>query len=176
MSEDVKDSRKQKKEEVLMPDFSDLWKEMYFRMEETWANAVKEVISTKTFVDYLDKVLEYNLSSEKVLRQSLDRYAESVPIPTKKDISRLAELIISMEEKVDNLEFQLVQNIETMADSLLKMVKVQEKMQEEIINIREDINSVKLKIAGLEKGEELKDEKKAKSSRKSEKENKDEDN
>lgn len=163
------------KDEILMPDFSDLWKEMYFRMEETWANAMKEVISTKTFVDYLDKVLEYNLNTEKVIRQSLDKYMEHVPVPSKKDVARVAELVISMEEKIDVLEFEFLKNFETMAESLLKMINLQEKLQAEISALRQDVNMLLSRFGNIELDETAKIdaekvEKKSKSSRKAEKE------
>ncbi|SHG52971.1 polyhydroxyalkanoic acid synthase, PhaR subunit [Thermosyntropha lipolytica DSM 11003] len=165
---------RQGKEEIFMPDFSDVWKEMYFRMEEVWANAVKEVISTKTFVDYLDKVLEYNLNTEKLVRQSIDKYMEHAPVPSKKDVARVAELVISMEEKIDVLEFEFMRNLETMAESLLKMINLQEKMQTEIASLKEDIGFIKQRLETMEKKEEAKaepekGERKTRASRKNEK-------
>jgi len=165
-----KNGMRKDREEILMPDFSDLWKEMYFKMEETWANAVKEVISTKTFVDYLDKVLEYNLNTEKVIRQSLDKYMEHAPVPSKKDVARVAELVISMEEKIDVLEFEFLHNFESMAESLLKMVKMQEKIQEEIGALKEEVKSLMGKLTEIEArlaGD--REDKKAKTSRRNEK-------
>lgn len=165
-----KNGMRKDRDEILMPDLSDLWKEMYFKMEETWANAVKEVISTKTFVDYLDKVLEYNLNAEKVIRQSLDKYMEHAPVPSKKDVARVAELVISMEEKIDVLEFEFLRNFESMAESLIKMVDMQEKMQEEIRSLREEIKNLAARMMETDArttGE--REEKKAKTSRKNEK-------
>ncbi|MBO8157994.1 hypothetical protein [Thermosyntropha sp.] len=174
MPENTKNGKKQEegREEIIMPDLSQLWKEIYFKTEEAWANAVREFISTRTFVDYLDKLLEYNLSTEKLLRQSMDRYMETVPLPSKKDIARVAEMVISMEDKVDNMEFQLMKNIDTIANSLLQMLSFQEKLQQEMADLKKQIDSINQKIESMANPVEKtvsKTEKKEKKSRNSKK-------
>jgi polyhydroxyalkanoic acid synthase PhaR subunit len=99
------------KEKIHMPDFAELWKEMYFKTETAWADAFKELISTQTFVGIINKALEQNLSNENVTRQMVDKYMEISPVPSKKDIARVAELVISLEEKIDQLEYQFSQTM-----------------------------------------------------------------
>lgn len=139
------------KEEMHLPDFTELWKEMYFKNESAWAETFKELISTQTFVGIINKSLEQNLSYEKVVRQSIDKYMEMSPVPSKKDISRVAELVISLEEKIDGLEFQFNHTISNMADSLLKMVDYQANIKDELINMRQDLDKLEKKLDTVNK-------------------------
>lgn len=145
------DNKNNQKEEINIPDFTELWKEIYFKTEAAWAEIFKELISTQAFVNYLNKSLEGNLAYEKVLRQSIDKYMEKSPVPSKKDISRVAELVISLEEKIDGLEFQFNQTISNMADSLLKIVDYQASVKEEISSLRQDLNKLEKKIETMNK-------------------------
>lgn len=145
------DNKNNQKEEINIPDFTELWKEIYFKTEAAWAEIFKELISTQAFVNYLNKSLEGNLAYEKVLRQSIDKYMEKSPVPSKKDISRVAELVISLEEKIDGLEFQFNQTISNMADSLLKIVDYQASVKEEISSLRQDLNKLEKKLEIMNK-------------------------
>lgn len=145
------DSVNKTKEEINMPDFTELWKEIYFKTEAAWAEIFKELISTQAFVSFLNKSLEANLAYEKVTRQTVDKYMEMSPLPSKKDIARVAELVISLEDKIDNLEFQFTQTISNMADSLLKLVDYQNNLKEEMLNLRQDLNKLEKKLETMNK-------------------------
>jgi polyhydroxyalkanoic acid synthase PhaR subunit len=127
------------KEKIHMPDFAELWKEMYFKTETAWADAFKELISTQTFVGIINKALEQNLSNENVTRQMVDKYMEISPVPSKKDIARVAELVISLEEKIDQLEYQFSQTMGKMADSLIKMADHQASLKEELHSLQQSL-------------------------------------
>ncbi len=139
------------KEEIQIPDFTELWKEMYFKTESAWAEAFKELISTQTFVGLINKSLDQHLSNEKVSRQIIDKYMEMSPVPSKKDISRVAELVISLEEKIDEMEFQFTHTMASMADSLLKMVDYQAGVKDELNGLRQDLSQIEKKLDNLNK-------------------------
>ncbi len=140
------DKEKEKKDEVIIPDFTEMWKEMYFTNEAAIAEIFREFISTQTFVGFINKTLEQNLSYEKVMRETIDKYMELSPVPSKKDISRVAELVISLEEKVDEMEYQFSQTMDTMTDILTKMADHQVKVKEEVISLGERLNKVEKKM------------------------------
>lgn len=50
---------------IILPDFAELWKEIYFRTEGAWADAFKEFVSTDTFVKMLDQSLTQHLNLRK---------------------------------------------------------------------------------------------------------------
>lgn len=116
---------------IIFPDITELWKEMYFKTEGAWADAFKEFVSTDTFVKMLDQTLNQHLSLEKTSRQNVDKLFELSAAPSKKDLARIAELVISVEEKVDNLDYQLLDNVSRMADGLLAMSGLMEKNQQQ---------------------------------------------
>ncbi len=139
------------KEKIHMPNFTELWKDMYFKTEAAWADAFKELISTQTFVGVINKALEQNLSNENVTRQMMDKYMEMNPVPSKKDIARVAELVISLEEKIDQLEFQFSHTMTRMADSLIKMAEHQAVLKEEVNNLQQSIVKMEKKLENVNK-------------------------
>ena len=139
------------REEIHIPDFTEMWKEMYFKTESAWAEAFKEMISTQTFVGFIINSLDQHLSNEKVARQLVDKYMENSPVPSKKDISRVAELVISLEEKIDAVEFQFTQTMVSMADSLLKMADHQAAVKSELTSLRQDLSQIEKKLDSINK-------------------------
>ena len=101
------------KNDIQIPDMAELWKEMYFTTEGDWAKTMKSFISTETFVAMLDKTLEQYLAMSKISRQQMDKFSEKGVVPSKKDIARVAELVISLEEKIDMMEFQFFDNFKS---------------------------------------------------------------
>ena len=139
------------REKFFVPDYSELWKEWYFRMEDIWAEAFREFITTKSFVNMMNSTLEQYLFNEKLSRQNMDRFLESSPFPTKMDVARVAELAVSLEEKIDNLEFNVLSSLESMADSLLKLVNYQANIKEELEALKKENQALTKKVASLNK-------------------------
>jgi len=110
-------------ENIIFPDYAEIWKELYFNTENAWAKAFTEYVGTETFMQILNKALEQHLSLETFSRKNIDKYMEASLLPSKKDIARIAELVISVEDKIDTLDSQLVENTRKMADGLLSMVR-----------------------------------------------------
>ncbi|MDD2619113.1 MAG: hypothetical protein PHC92_00365 [Syntrophomonadaceae bacterium] len=135
-----------KGKDIQMPDFAEVWKEIYYNNESDWARALKGFIGTETFVALLDKTLEQYLAYNKVSRQQMEKLSEKGINPTKKDVARVAELVISMEEKIDMMEFQLFDNFNKMTDSLLKMAEYQGKIRDEIVSLKKEIALIKNKL------------------------------
>jgi len=153
MSEDNKNADKEPstKDEIYFPDLAALYKELYVLNENTWAEVFKNIITKDTFVQTLDKTLDNYLSNEKIIRQNVDKFMERSAFPSKKDIARIAELIIAVEEKVEVLDYQLVDAVKSMADSMLAMVEAQKKTREEMTALRMDILTLKKNIEGSDK-------------------------
>jgi polyhydroxyalkanoic acid synthase PhaR subunit len=138
-------------EKFFVPDYSELWKEWYFRMEDIWSETFRQFITTKSFVNMMNSTLEQFLFNEKLSRQNMDRFLESSPFPTKTDIARVAELAVSLEEKIDNLEFNVLSSLESMADSLLKLVNYQANIKEELEALKKENQALTKKVASLNK-------------------------
>lgn len=148
MPEDSKAKRKQADagERISMPDFVELWKELYFQAEESWANATKEFIGSKNFIGILDEIRDQYLSFHKISQQNTDQYFEANPLPSKKDIARIAELIIGLEDKVDDFDLHFSNNITMITNSLVKLVDYQEVLKQEIAALKRENSSLNKKL------------------------------
>lgn len=138
-------------EKFFVPDYSELWKEWYFRMEDIWAETFRQFITTKSFVNMMNSTLEQFLFNEKLSRQNMEQFLETSPFPTKTDIARVAELAVSLEEKIDNMEFNVLSTVESMADSLLKLVDYQENIKKELDALKKENQALNKKVTALHK-------------------------
>lgn len=137
------------KNDVQIPDLAELWKELYFNTEGDWAKTMKNFIGTETFVAMLDKTLEQYLTASKVSRQQMDKFSEKGYFPSKKDIARVAELVISLEEKIDMMEFQFFNNFNKMTDSVIKMADFQNNFREELSFIKNELQELNKNIVDI---------------------------
>ncbi len=131
---------------IYFPDFVTLYQELYTISENSWAEVFKNIITKDTFVQTLDSTLDNYLSNEKIIRQNMDKYFERSAFPSKKDIARIAELVIAVEEKVEVLDYQLVDAVKSMADSMLAMAEAQKKTREEIAELRKVILNLNTRV------------------------------
>lgn len=138
-------------EKFFVPDYSELWKEWYFRMEDIWSETFRQFITTKSFVNMMNSTLEQFLFNEKLSRQNMEQFLETSPFPTKMDVARVAELTVSLEDKIDNLEFNVLSTMESMADSLLKLVDYQENIKKELYALKKENQALNKKITSLNK-------------------------
>lgn len=136
-------------EKVVMPDFVELWKEMYFKNEDAWTQAIKEFITTQTFVTALDGVKDQLLNYHKLSEQNMENYYKVHPAPSKKDIARVAELVIGLEDKVDELDLQFSTNINRITASLIKLVDFHSNLKEEIGALKRENQVIQKKLDRL---------------------------
>jgi len=121
---------------------SEAWKKMYFESESALARSIDEYVAGQSFTDSLEQMGSQYLSMYKAANQNMDRFFANHPMPTKKDIARVCELVIAVEEKVDHLEGDLSANMAGLASSLIKLVDFQVVLKEEIMAIRGEVQSM----------------------------------
>jgi len=85
-------------------DLFQAWKALYDQYETTWTKATQEMLESESFTQSLTQTREQYLSGRKVNKETMERYWESMRIPTKTDVARVAGLISSLENKIDDLE------------------------------------------------------------------------
>ncbi len=83
------------------------FKEWYDATSETWATIVGDVIGTERFMESVKEFLENSTSFAKSLRRFNEEYFRSLQLPTRSDIARVAELVVAVEDKVDEVEDML---------------------------------------------------------------------
>jgi polyhydroxyalkanoic acid synthase PhaR subunit len=85
----------------------ELWRQIYETNERAWNAVLERTVNTPAFAESSGKILETFLSAQKTVRDNMRQYLEQVNLPTREDIARLGELIVSLEEKVDQLDDRL---------------------------------------------------------------------
>lgn len=133
-------SGEEKKQEI--PNLVEAWKKIYFESEDALARAIDDYVAGQSFTDFLEQMGSQYLSMYKSSTQNMDRFFANNPVPTKKDIARVAELVVSVEEKVDNFDSEISANMNTLAVNLIKLVDFQTVMKDELIALRQDIQSL----------------------------------
>ena len=136
---------------VSMPDIVELWKELYFNTEESWAAATRELIASNSFIQVLDQIRDQYLSFHKVSQENIDQYLEVNPLPSKKDVARIAELIIGLEDKVDDFDLHFADNITRITSNMIKLVEFQEHMKQEIAELKEQTTNINKKLDTINK-------------------------
>jgi polyhydroxyalkanoic acid synthase PhaR subunit len=85
----------------------ELWHQIYETNERAWNTVLERTVNNPAFAESTGKMLETFLAAQKTVRDNMRSYLEQINLPTREDIARLGELIISLEEKVDQLDDRL---------------------------------------------------------------------
>jgi polyhydroxyalkanoic acid synthase PhaR subunit len=95
----------------------ELWRQIYETNERAWNAVLERTVNNPAFAESSAKILETFLSAQKTVRDNMRSYLEQINLPTREDISRLGELVVSLEEKVDQLDDRLARIERTLADT-----------------------------------------------------------
>jgi polyhydroxyalkanoic acid synthase PhaR subunit len=82
----------------------ELWRQIYETNERAWNAVLERTVNNPAFAESSGKILETFLSAQKTVRDNMRSYLEQINLPTREDIARLGELIVSLEEKIDQLD------------------------------------------------------------------------
>jgi polyhydroxyalkanoic acid synthase PhaR subunit len=80
------------------------FKQWYEATSETWAKVVGDVIGSEKFMENASHFLESYSSFTRTFSHASEEYFRSLQLPTRSDIARVAELVVNLEEKVDQIE------------------------------------------------------------------------
>jgi polyhydroxyalkanoic acid synthase PhaR subunit len=114
-----------------------LWRQFYEANEEAWTKAVKDMTTAPGYAEMQGKMLESFLSYQKLMRDAMTTQMNTLNIATRDDVSRLGELIVGIEEKVDQID-EALEDLSKQLSSLDERVRRQGKSLEgEIQSIAE---------------------------------------
>jgi len=133
-----------------MLDFTEAWKKLYFETESAFAKSVEEYVSTDSFSEILQDFGKQYLAMYKSTSQNIDRFFDNHPLPTKKDIARICELVVDVEEKVDQLENDFNTNMAGLASSLIRLVDFQVALKDEMLAIRKEMLSLQKNLVQMQ--------------------------
>jgi polyhydroxyalkanoic acid synthase PhaR subunit len=89
------------------PDLFKTWKELYDRSEEFWSKPMHDMLGSESFVGWMTAVREQTLTHKQMSRENLEQYWESLRLPSKTDLARLAGQVVNLEAKVEALDDRL---------------------------------------------------------------------
>jgi polyhydroxyalkanoic acid synthase PhaR subunit len=75
----------------------------YDATSKPWASMVEELIASKPFLAFTGPFLENYSHLTSTFRDASEAYFKTLRLPTLSDIARVAELIVSLEEKIDDV-------------------------------------------------------------------------
>lgn len=83
------------------------FRDWYNATNETWSKFIEEYIGSEQFMETSTPFLESYASFFKTFRRANEEFFKNLQLPTRSDIARIAELVIALEEKVDQLDDSL---------------------------------------------------------------------
>jgi len=139
--------------EIRSTDPFTLFKQWYDATSETWAQVVGDVISSERFMEANRNFIETYTSAVRVSHRVNEDALKNLQIPTRSDIARVAELVVSLEEKVDTIEDVL----EDFEDSYAKVATSEavESLAGRLEQVESKLNTLDTLPAALEKIEAL---------------------
>lgn len=147
-------------EKTTMDPFS-MWKSLYDKTEGNLNEVLNETLKTEAFSEWLGQVQSGYLQYQELVQNSTDVYLKQINMPTREEISSIASLVIQVEEKVENLDQKIddellnnpvaaeitklktsISKLDRKMDQILKIVKtVQQEQEKEVVTVAIDPKS-----------------------------------
>ncbi|HND12432.1 MAG TPA: hypothetical protein PLY80_18460 [Pseudomonadota bacterium] len=80
-----------------------LLRKVYDTVEQLTSPALEKMITTQRFARLNGKVMEAILLTHRATRESVSAMLHTMNFPSREDITRLGELVLQLEEKIDKL-------------------------------------------------------------------------
>ena len=90
-----------------MPDPMQFWRDWYSQAEATWGKVLEQNMGTEAYAQLIGQTLESYVGIQKQFRESMNRYLETMNMPSRDDFSRLATQVVALENKIDALDEKL---------------------------------------------------------------------
>ncbi|GAC1330151.1 MAG: hypothetical protein NVSMB2_28900 [Chloroflexota bacterium] len=141
-------SRPPKNQSSLSPSASrptdpfELWRQIYETNERAWNAVLEQTVNTPAFAESSGKILETFLSAQKTVRDNMRAYLEQINLPTREDIARLGELIVSLEEKVDQLDDRLANLERSVSTATSASAKMADQLGDRLTKLERSVSAV----------------------------------
>nr|WP_239094201.1 poly(R)-hydroxyalkanoic acid synthase subunit PhaE [Bacillus sp. B15-48] len=113
-----------------------VWKTFYETTESNLSDTIHETLQKESFAEWLGHFQGGYLQYQQLIQNTTDAYLKQINMPTRDEISNIASLIINLEDKVENLD---------------------EKIEDELLNhsTSSEVAKLKTSISKLEKKMDL---------------------
>lgn len=90
------------------PDVLQEWKKFQDEWIESWSKVLTQAMGTETFATALGKHLDQHLSAVGPVRKQMaevgEEYLRALNLPSRRQVADLAELVVSLESRIEALE------------------------------------------------------------------------
>ncbi|MBB6443907.1 poly(R)-hydroxyalkanoic acid synthase subunit PhaE [Bacillus benzoevorans] len=116
------------------------WKSWYDRTEAALSEMINEQLEKESFAQWMGQFQSGFLAYQQMLNKTSDIYLKQFNIPSREEISNIASLIINVEEKLENLdekvedelfEHSLAKEVTQLKTSISKL----EKKMDQFVNL-----------------------------------------
>lgn len=85
-----------------------MWKSLYTDMEPTLSQSMQKWLESDEYAAMSGQLLTTSLQMEQILQTNAEKLLQTYNVPTKNDFSRMMDLLIHLEAKVDAIEERLL--------------------------------------------------------------------
>jgi polyhydroxyalkanoic acid synthase PhaR subunit len=85
------------------------WKSFYQMNEEAWTQMLEQMMGTQAFAKAMGQWLDNSLKAQDAARKNVEASLSAMNFPSKGDITRLAEQIVAVDAKLDDVSFAVEQ-------------------------------------------------------------------
>jgi hypothetical protein len=84
-----------------------MWTKAYGEALDTWSKSVEQAVSTDEFAAVSGELLRRYVQFQEAVRRTSQATADALHLPTRDDVASLAQLVINVERKVDEVSDEL---------------------------------------------------------------------
>ncbi|WP_243385092.1 poly(R)-hydroxyalkanoic acid synthase subunit PhaE [Bacillus kexueae] len=81
-----------------------MWKSFYDKMEGNWSEVLQESMKKESFAEWMGQSLNTFLLYQDFIQKTTESYLKQMNMPTRDEVSNVASLVISLEDKVEQLD------------------------------------------------------------------------
>jgi polyhydroxyalkanoic acid synthase PhaR subunit len=126
-----------------LPDPMQFWRQFYQQSEQTWGKLLEQQQGSEAYAAMIGQTLDTYASFHRALRDNMNRYLETMNLPSRDDFARLASQVVALEakidavdEKIDDLQDRLG-NRDRQADSLRDRLRSYEALLDDLRRVLE---------------------------------------
>jgi polyhydroxyalkanoic acid synthase PhaR subunit len=134
------------------PDPLKFWRDLYGQNEASWSKVIEQGMGTEAFAQMIGQTLDAYVSFQKALRESLNRYLETMNLPSRDDVGRLGAQLVALEAKIDGVDEKLDDlhdRLKARDGRLEELIRRLHEQDDKIVELNQSLEDSDHKVADL---------------------------
>jgi hypothetical protein len=89
------------------PDFGDIWRDLLRQWEDAGNSLGIDAVKTAEFSQAMNHATNLSMAAQNLLAQTFSRYRAALNLPTRADVSALAEQLHAIEGRIEEINLKL---------------------------------------------------------------------